>query len=131
MESQLKQAVLKDKTVLLVEDEPQGRELLVHFLQMIGCKKVMALSSGEEALDYLRSDAPDLVLLNYHLPGIDGLSTLHHMKIIRPEVPVIMMTGYTTHQATLKALEEGAIDLATKPLDLRRLEKQVLQGIAG
>jgi len=124
-------AVLTDKTILLVDDETQSRDLLVQFFQIIGCQNVTAVSSGEKAVDYLKSNVPHLILLDYRLPGMSGLSTLREVKRLQPTVPVIMMTAYSTQEVSLKAIEEGALELTLKPLDLRKLEQQVVRVLSG
>lgn len=116
-------------TILVVEDDPAGCDLLVRFLQMIGCQQVVTRSSGEEALNYLRSHTAKLVLLDYRLPGISGLHTLRQIKQLHPGLPVIMTTAFPTREAMLIAIQEGACDLMVKPLDLWQLEKQVLRRV--
>lgn len=120
----------QERVVLVVDDDPQSRDLLSRFLHLIGCAKVVALESGEEAITYLLSHDADLVLLDYRLPGMSGLAALRHIKQIHPQLPVIIVTAYPTHEAMLRAIQEGASDLVVKPLDLKVLEKQVLKGLA-
>jgi len=116
-------------TVLVVDDDPQSRDLLNYFLRLIGCQQIVAMESGEEAIDYLLSNVADLVLLDYRLPGMNGLVALRQMKQIRPNLAVIMVTAYPTHEAMLQSIQEGAYDLVVKPLDLQNLEKQVIRGL--
>ncbi len=130
MQTDVDRTVFMDKTVLLVDDEPQGRDLLIRFLQMLGFKEVVAYPSGEQALDYLMSNVPHLILLDYRLPGMSGISVLRAIREKYPKVPVIMITAYTTQDVAIKAIEEGALDLVSKPLNLRELEKQMIRGLS-
>jgi len=117
---------IAERSVLIVDDDAGSRDLLIRFLHLIGCEKVIAMTSGEEAIHYLHSHEPSLVLLDYLLPGgMSGLETLKGIKLLRPNLSVIMMTAYPSHGAMLKAFQEGVFDLLVKPLDLRQLEKQI------
>ena len=129
MEYEIHKTFLED-TVLVVDDDLQSRNLLYRFLRLIGFRQIVALESGEDAINYLLSHTADLVLLDYRLPGMSGLVALRQMKQLQPTLPIIMITAYPTHEAMLKALQEGACDLIVKPLDLRNLEKQILRGLA-
>ena len=117
-------------TVLVVDDDVASQDLLVRFLQMIGCKHVVAVSSGEEAIQAIRSQMPSLVLLDYFLPGISGFETLRRIKQLYRKVPVIMVTAYLSRDAIEKTDREGAADMLTKPLNLRELERHVLQTLS-
>lgn len=82
--------------IMVVEDAPEFQELVVLTLTLEPHLKVAFIaSSGEEALDALDRVAPDLVLLDFRLPGIDGLETAKRMKQQRPDVKIALVTAYT------------------------------------
>ncbi len=82
--------------IMVVEDAPEFQELVVLTLTLEPHLKVdFIASSGEEALDALDRVAPDLVLLDFRLPGIDGLETAKRMKQQRPDVKIALVTAYT------------------------------------
>jgi len=71
---------------------------------------------GLEALEKVEEASPDLVLLDILLPRLDGMEVLSRIKVDQPEIPVIMITAYSTVERATKAiLEQGAYDFITKP----------------
>ncbi len=112
------------KTVLLVDDE---RHFRASFARQLGKKgfNAMTASSGEEAIALITTSTPDVIVLDYKLPGMDGLETLVHIKKTLPEVGVIMLTGHGTEDTARMALERGADDLLMKPCDLELLTARI------
>jgi DNA-binding response OmpR family regulator len=107
--------------VLLVDDEPQFREMLAEYL---GGKEfeTFEASSGEEALAKLASVCPRLVLLDLMMSGIGGLETLRRIKALRPETCVIMVTAVEDLDTARSALNAGAADYVTKPFTFQFLD---------
>jgi DNA-binding response OmpR family regulator len=110
--------------VLVVDDEPDARELLTEFLTAKGYE-VVAASNGEEALRKVKEDRPHLILLDIRMPKMDGLETLRRVREIDHEVGVIMVTSVHEEETGRQALELGAFDYITKPLDLKYLERSL------
>ncbi|MFH1857488.1 MAG: response regulator, partial [Candidatus Omnitrophota bacterium] len=128
--NQIPKKALSESTILVVDDDIASQNLLERFLQMIGYKHVHAVKSGEEALRFIHSSVPNLVLLDYFLPGISGFETLRQIRQMYPKLPVIMVTAYLSRDLLEKVNEEGALDMLVKPLDLRELERQVIRKLA-
>ena len=110
-------------TILLVDDEPGIRRSLGEALKDEGYNVVKA-ERGEQAIDLLHN--PDgeelqLMLLDVWLPGQDGLETLKQAKQIRPELPVVMISGHASIDTAMQATKLGAFDFLEKPIDLDRL----------
>ncbi|MEM5790404.1 MAG: sigma-54 dependent transcriptional regulator, partial [Syntrophobacteraceae bacterium] len=78
-------------------------------------------SSGEEALDIVKKDPPDLILLDVWMPGMDGLAVLEQVKTLQPQVPVIIISGHGTIETAVKATRMGAFDFIEKPLSIDRV----------
>jgi two-component system nitrogen regulation response regulator NtrX len=78
-------------------------------------------SNGEEGLEKIREENPDLVLLDIWMPGIDGLETLRRAKEQWPDLLVVMMSGHGTIETAVKALKMGAYDFIEKPLALEKV----------
>ncbi len=107
-------------TVLVVDDEPSIRRLLTFHLERDGHRVATAVS-GEEALERIGDGAPDLVLLDLMLPGIDGLETLARIRRVHPELPVIVLTAHGSVENAVEAMKLGAQDFLAKPFEVDRL----------
>jgi two-component system response regulator AtoC len=115
--------------LLVVDDDPSVRDLIVSFASRLGYE-VDAVESGEDALAAIRSRRPDLVTLDVVLPGIDGVETLKAIKQIDRGVPVVMLSGYGQTHTIVEAVKQGASDFLRKPFEPEELElalKKALQ----
>ena len=104
--------------ILIVDDEPFNVDLLEQQLEEQGYR-TCAAGSGEEALERLAAELPDLVLLDWMMPDMDGLQVLEKMRAA-PQwraIPVIMVTARTTTEDKVAGLDAGADDYVTKPID--------------
>jgi len=110
--------------VLVVDDEPAARELLQGFLEAKGYA-VLTASDGEEALQKVKEERPHLILLDVCMPKITGLEVLKRLREIDKEVGVIMVTAVNEEETGRQALQMGAFDYITKPLDLKYLERSL------
>ena len=112
--------------IMVVEDAPEFQELVVLTLTLEPHLKVdFIASSGEEALEALDRVAPDLVLLDFRLPGIDGLETAKRMKQQSPDVKIALVTAYTedvlkraAHDAHVEAVIPKADFSLTRVLEV-------------
>ena len=111
---------MAESVVLIVDDEEGIRESLSGIFQDDGYA-VLTSSSGEEALKALKEQNPDLILLDVWLPGIDGIQTLKEIKDMKPDLPVIMISGHANIDLAVKATRMGAYDFLEKPLSLERV----------
>ena len=107
-------------SILVVDDGQSQREMLRDFLRSEG-HTVMEAEEGEKALKTVRGGHFDLILLDYKMPGMDGLQVLKEVKHINPEIDVIIITAYGTIETAVDALKAGAIDYITKPVELDEL----------
>jgi DNA-binding NtrC family response regulator len=110
--------------ILLAEDDHATRRGIAMFLQAAG-HEVTQAADGQAALDALRAAAPELVISDIRMPSLDGLSLLARLRERGCEVPVLMMTAFATIEEAVKALQAGAIDYLTKPLNLDELAVRV------
>lgn len=106
--------------ILVVDDDPQIREMLQDYLGGHGFR-VSIVASGEEMLQIVRKDPPDLILLDLNLPGVDGLSCARKLRAENGDIPIIMLTGRDTEVDRIVGLEVGADDYVGKPFNLREL----------
>ncbi|PIV82923.1 MAG: DNA-binding response regulator, partial [Nitrospirae bacterium CG17_big_fil_post_rev_8_21_14_2_50_50_9] len=82
--------------------------------------EVFTASTGEEAMEIFNQELPDLILQDIKLPGKSGLEILEHVKRLREESLVIMMTAYGDIQTSVKAMKLGAYDFVEKPFDFEK-----------
>jgi DNA-binding response OmpR family regulator len=110
-------------SILLVEDDDNLREVLAANLRREGYE-VLEASEGEQALAVARNHAPDLIILDVMLPGLDGLSIC---RILRAEMatPIILLTARTGEVDKIIGLESGADDYITKPFSTGELVARI------
>ena len=107
--------------ILVVDDDEGVRQVLGQSLKEAG-HVVTAVDSGEKAIATLRETEPDLVILDMVLPRVDGLEVLKEIVTLRPELPVVMITGYASVETAIKAMKMGAIDYVVKPFRMEEVE---------
>jgi DNA-binding response OmpR family regulator len=112
--------VIKRGKVLVIDDEPSIVDLFTDYLNGQGFD-VISAGGGEEGLDRLRLDSPDIVLLDMRMPGIDGLETLRRIRKVNTRVPVLMVSGNDDIAAAKEAIALGAFDYTLKPVDFNYL----------
>ena len=110
-------------TVLVVDDEPRLVDVVRMNLEVEGYR-VVAATSGMEALERLKQDLPDLVILDVMMPDMDGYETLRQMREVS-NVPVIMLTVRQDEQDRIRGLEIGADDYLGKPYSPRELQSRI------
>jgi excisionase family DNA binding protein len=111
-------------TILVVDDEPAIRELLVRALATNACQ-VLPATSGSEALDIVKRANVDLVVLDLAMPIMNGVDTFREIHSIRPALPVMIVTGYPDSDLMAQALEIGPFTMISKPVDLAQFQKMV------
>jgi DNA-binding NtrC family response regulator len=112
------------KNILIVEDEKIVRESLRSWLVELGCS-VEVTSDGEEALNQISEKEFDLVILDLRLPGKDGLQVLKDARLKKPQLKGIIITAYPAEATMAEAMEIGAVDFLSKPINLPKLEKLI------
>jgi DNA-binding response OmpR family regulator len=111
--------------ILVVDDEIEACNALKEFLEVKGYE-VYTAQDGKTALDQVQELRPQLVLLDMIMPEMHGMEVLQEIKKLDPEIGVIMVTVVTDEAQAKKALELGAYDYITKPVDLNYLDTVVM-----
>lgn len=106
--------------ILIVDDELEFLELMNNRLQKRGFTVVTA-ETGEKALGLVEQNAFDAMVLDVKMPGIDGIEVLRRVKRIRPELPVLLLTGHASVEAAMTGVETGAVDYLLKPVPINDL----------
>ncbi|MCK5412733.1 MAG: sigma-54-dependent Fis family transcriptional regulator [Gemmatimonadetes bacterium] len=116
------------RRVLLVDDDPAILQSLGDALSDFGVE-VETAASAEEALGNLSRAAPDLVVSDIRMPGMDGIELLQLVRERVPDVDVVLMTAYDDMPTVVRVMREGALDFLVKPIDLLELEQVVRRAL--
>jgi DNA-binding NtrC family response regulator len=115
--------------ILVIEDESILRKNICDRLRADG-HDVFDAEGGEEGIELVGQLAPDLVLTDLRLPGIDGLDVLRGVKRTYPPTMVIMVTAHGTQETAVEAMREGAYDYLTKPVQLKELSLLIQRAVS-
>jgi two-component system, OmpR family, KDP operon response regulator KdpE len=110
---------VSDETILVVDDEPQIRRVMRSTLSAHGYV-ITEAKTGEEALELLRKERPDLVLLDVNMPGMGGIETCREIRR-SSDAPIIMLTVRNAERDKVQALDAGADDYVVKPFGIEEL----------
>src|SRR3989338_2409631 len=115
--------------LLVVDDEIDIVEVTKKFFTRRGVETFSA-SEGNEAIRIIQEQKPDLILLDYNLPGLSGMEILRKMREeLKLDTKVILVTGFETEMVNNETKDLGIHDCVHKPLDLNKLEKIVMAAL--
>ncbi|MCD4722003.1 MAG: response regulator [Desulfobacula sp.] len=106
--------------VLLVDDEKEFVQTLSERLQMRDMGTAVVYD-GKSALDRVRNDAPEVMIIDLKMPGINGMEILKKVKQTKPEIEIIVLTGHGSGQDKKKCMDLGAFAYLQKPVDINLL----------
>jgi len=115
--------------VLLVDDEQDFLDSLAERMRARGMD-VSTATSAEEAIRKAEAESYDAIILDLMMPEMDGIEILKAIKQKRPDVGVILLTGYATLDKGIQAMKLGAMDFVEKPADLKILSEKIKQAHA-
>lgn len=110
--------------LLVVDDDASVRRVIGRTLRRPG-REVLEAGDGDEALTIVEREKPDLVVMDIHMPNLDGIAALDTILDINPATAVIIVTGDAGDKRAQLALERGACDFIAKPFDFSRLCRSV------
>ncbi|MDD5757659.1 MAG: response regulator [Desulfobulbaceae bacterium] len=119
----------KEIKVLLVDDEVEFVDTLGQRLKMRGLK-VDIVYDGEQALSFVKKTAPDVIVLDLKMPGLDGMEVLREVKKLKPDVQVIILTGHGTDKDDEQARKLGGFDFIRKPADIDLLVVKIKEAFS-
>ncbi len=113
---------MPDKNVMVVEDNEKNRKLVRVVLKSKGYNVIEA-TTGEEALNILKNQKPNIILMDIQLPGIDGLTLIKQIKAdaTTKEIPIIAVTAYAMKGDEQKILDTGCEAYMSKPINTQEL----------
>ncbi|MEW6714651.1 MAG: response regulator, partial [Nitrospirota bacterium] len=112
---------MEEKTkVLVVDDDRRMVKTISDILTVKGHEALQAYTGGE-AVEKVKSDNPDCVLMDIRMPGMDGIEVLKAIKAISPGLPVVLMSAYATEAQAEEARQSGAYAVMNKPLDVQAI----------
>ena len=114
--------------ILIVDDDPGLRASFVKIILQEGHQAITA-ASGEEGIERLKAEHPDLVVMDVRMPGMTGIEALTRMKIHDPSTPVIIMTAYGATDTAIEAVNKGAFDYILKPFDIPEMLGLITQAL--
>jgi two-component system NtrC family sensor kinase len=124
----LRFANLGDSRILIVDDQIANLTALTAVLEFAGCENVRCLSDSRQVYPTFVEFRPDLILLDLHMPHLDGLAVLDQLNQLIPKddyLPVLVLTGDASSEAKERALSHGASDFLSKPLNHTEVELRV------
>jgi DNA-binding NtrC family response regulator len=114
--------------ILVVDDEAVIREAVKRILEQEGYQVITA-TSGHTALEKVQNDDFTVVISDLKMPGMGGMEVLKSIKILQPDVPVIIITGYATVETAVDAIKNGAFDYLSKPFTPPQVKELVNKAI--
>jgi len=117
---------LKNKKILLVDDDEWIRDSLTLYFDTEGCQMI-AVETAEEGMELLKQQDYDIILLDYKLPGIDGLTFSREIQEICPDAIKILITAYKNKKVVSEAANVGIQDLIDKPFTIKTIEDSMLR----
>jgi DNA-binding NtrC family response regulator len=113
---------MKEFKVLMVDDEEDFVQTLAERMKMRNLSPELALS-GEQALQQVEEDVPDVMVLDLKMPGIDGMEVLRRVRKAYPQVQVVILTGHGSEKDEAEARRLGAFAYLQKPVEMDKLIK--------
>jgi CheY-like chemotaxis protein len=121
---------VQTQKILIVDDEELLADLMAHALQLEGYSRVERASNGEEGIKKYKTFMPDLVIMDIHMPVMDGYESSHKIKAFDPCARILVLTGNPGDSRAIRTLQEGiALSLLQKPLRLQDLTRIVRQNL--
>jgi DNA-binding NtrC family response regulator len=122
-------AMKRETNVLIVDDEKTVCNSCKKILTQAGYRVEVA-SSGQEAIDKIKGNGFDVVITDWKMPKMDGLEVTRRVKQQKPEMAVIVITGYPSVENTVEAIRSGASDFVTKPFTPEELSDAMLRALS-
>lgn len=110
--------------VLLVDDEKDFLDVMAQRMEARGLE-ITTAESADQALSIIEKEHFDAIVMDFQMPGMDGMQALKAIKAKSPELQIILLTGYATVKKTVEAMKAGASDFLEKPVDIEVLTAKI------
>ncbi len=110
--------------VLLVDDEKDFLDVMAQRMEARGLE-ITTAESATQALSIIEKEHFDAIVMDFQMPGMDGMQALKAIKAKSPELQIILLTGYATVEKTVEAMKAGASDYLEKPVDIEVLTAKI------
>ena len=121
---------MKKPIILIVDDVAEIRKTLHDFLEMRDEAEFIEARDGEKAVEYVKSNPCDLILLDIKMPKKSGITVIKEVKAHDPKIDILVVSSYTSDDVAEEALQDGATDYATKPVNLKVVDSKVKKILA-
>lgn len=117
-----------NKKIMIIDDEPAVGEMMTTLLEAEGYEAIVAYD-GQDGLKQMNNSPADLLLLDYMLPGMDGIEVLCEVRQRWPKLPVIIITAFGSPELRARAGKFNVIDVVSKPFDTQKLLDQIAASV--
>jgi DNA-binding response OmpR family regulator len=130
MDTKALEARIAASKVLIVDDELYMRKVVRTLLMSIGVRTIYEAPDGPSGLEVIRSQQPDIVILDWEMPGLDGAGFVRMvrspMTFPFPDIPIIMLTGHGERSRVIAAVEVGVNEFLLKPVSAKSLRDRIV-----
>jgi DNA-binding response OmpR family regulator len=134
MDSKALAARLATTKVLVVDDEHYMRKVVRTLLMSIGVRNIYEAPDGPAGLEAIRNMTPDMVILDWEMPGLDGAGFMRRVRSPNtfplPDIPIIMLTGHGERSRVIEAIEIGVNEFLLKPVSSKSLRDRMVAVLA-
>jgi two-component system, chemotaxis family, chemotaxis protein CheY len=120
--------------VLVVDDEHYMRKVVRTLLMSVGVRTIYEAPDGPAGLEFIRSMAPDVVILDWEMPGLDGAGFVRMVRspdtFPYPDIPIIMLTGHAERRRVIEAVQIGVNEFLLKPVSSKALRDRLISVLA-
>lgn len=120
---------MEKKIILIVDDEDNVRYSFRKLFRNASTEVIEA-TNGLEAITLAQKSKPDLILMDIEMPGMSGLEAIQRIRLLQPEIPVIIATAFGTTERVIAAMKYGAFEYLEKPFEINRLREVVHEALA-
>ncbi len=134
MDATLQATLFANTKVLVIDDEHYMRKVVRTLLMSIGVRTIYEAADGIAGLDLIRTRAPQVVIVDWQMPGLDGPTFVRMVRspdtFPYPDIPIIMLTGHSERSRVIEAMETGVHEFLLKPVSSKALADRLAAVIA-